>query len=157
MQLAQPVNLGFSTLLCTLIIALVHPVAQSFVLITEEEARASQTDTDAVIVPMSSQVGFLPAIEVVNPQIMAGPVLSPLSIELFFRTDGAEIDFNSFQAHYGSLRLNITERIMERAILTDSGLRVDDAQVPRGGHRLFLGISDVKGRRAYRELRIQVQ
>jgi len=136
---------------------LTAPAAFAFVLVTEEEARTFNTDMGAAIAPMSVPVNAVPAIEVVNPQIMAGPVPSPVSIELSFRTDGAPIDIKSFAAHYGSLRLDITDRIMERAKRTDSGIRIDNAQIPKGTHRLFLAISDVKGRRTDRELRLQVQ
>jgi hypothetical protein len=138
-------------------LALATPAAFAFVLVTEEEARTFNRDMGSVIAPMSVPANAVPAIEVVNPQIMAGPVPSPVSIELSFRTDGAPIDMKSFAAHYGSLRLDITDRIMERAKRTDSGLKIDNAQIPKGTHRLFLTISDVKGRRTDRELRLQVQ
>jgi hypothetical protein len=133
------------------------PAAFAFVLVTEEEARTCNTDMGSAIAPMSAPANPIPAIEVVNPQIMGGPVPSPVSIELSFRTDGAPIDMKSFAAHYGSLRLDITDRIMERAKRTDSGIKIDNAEIPKGTHRLFLAISDVKGRRTDRELRLQVQ
>jgi hypothetical protein len=63
----------------------------------------------------------------------------------------------SFQALYGALKLDITDRIMQKAKVTASGLKIDNAQIPKGTHRLFLAVSDVKGRRTDRELRIQVQ
>lgn len=131
--------------------------AQAFVLVTEDEAKRYNTDMGSVVAPMSVPANVIPAIEVVNPQIMAGPLPSPVSIELTFRTDGAAIDMKSFQALYGALKLDITDRIMEKAKVTASGLKIDNAQIPKGTHRLFLAVSDVKGRRTDRELRIQVQ
>jgi hypothetical protein len=131
--------------------------AQAFVLVTEEEAKQYNTDMGSMVAPMSVPANVIPAIEVVNPHIMAGPLPSPVSIELTFRTDGAAIDMKSFQALYGALRLDITDRIMEKAKVTASGLKIDNAQIPKGTHRLFLAVSDVKGRRTDRELRIQVQ
>jgi hypothetical protein len=130
---------------------------RAFVLITAEEARQYNHESSALIAPASSPTNALPAIEVINPQIMAGPVPSPVSIELSFRTDDAVVDLASFKALYGSFRLNITDRIMERASATPGGLRIENAEIPSGTHRLFLSIADSKGRRSDRELRIQVR
>jgi len=130
---------------------------RAFVLITAEEARQHNQESGVLIAPASSPANALPAIEVINPQIMAGPVPSPVSIELSFRTDDAVVDLASFKALYGSFRLNITDRIMERASATPGGLRIENAEIPSGTHRLFLSIADSKGRRSDRELRIQVR
>lgn len=88
---------------------------------------------------------------------MAGPVPSPVSIELSFRTDGTPVDMKSFQALYGGFKFDITDRILKKARVTATGLTIENAEIPKGTHRLFLAISDVKGRRTDRELRIQVQ
>ena len=131
--------------------------ATAFVLITQEEARLYAVPAGSLLAPMSVPTNTLPAIEVVNPQIMAGPVPSPVSIELVFKTQDATVDMSSFRALYGSLKLNITDRIMEKARLTASGLRIENAEIPSGTHRLMLSIADSKGRRTDRELRLQVQ
>ena len=131
--------------------------ARAFVLITQEEARLYAAPAGSLLAPMSVPTNALPAIEVVNPQIMAGPVPSPVSIELVFKTQDATVDMSSFRALYGSLKLNITDRIMEKARLTASGLRIENAEIPSGTHRLMLSIADSKGRRTDRELRLQVQ
>jgi hypothetical protein len=131
--------------------------ATAFVLITQEEARLYASPAGSLVASMSVPTNALPAIEVVNPQIMAGPVPSPVSIELVFKTQDATVDMSSFRALYGSLKLNITDRIMEKARLTASGLRIENAEIPSGTHRLMLSIADSKGRRTDRELRLQVQ
>jgi len=131
--------------------------ARAFVLITAEEARQYNQESSSLIAPASSPTNALPAIDVINPQIMSGPVPSPVSIELSFRTDDAVVDLASFKALYGSFKLNITHRIMERASATPGGLRIENAEIPSGTHRLFLSIADSKGRRSDRELRIQVR
>ena len=131
--------------------------ATAFVLITQEEARLYAVPAGSLLAPMSVPTNALPAIEVVNPQIMAVAGPSPVSIELVFKTQDATVDMSSFRALYGSLKLNITDRIMEKARLTASGLRIENAEIPSGTHRLMLSIADSKGRRTDRELRLQVQ
>jgi hypothetical protein len=131
--------------------------ASAFILVTEEEVKKYKGDEAAFLIPLAASPGGIPAIEVVNPQIMAGPVPSPVSIELTFRTDGTPVDIKSFQALYGGFKFDITDRILEKARVTASGLSIENAEIPKGTHRLFLAISDVKGRRTDRELRIQVQ
>ena len=131
--------------------------AFAFVLVTEEEVRKYKGDEAALLIPLAASPGFTPGIEVVNPRIMAGPVPSPVSIELSFRTDGTPVDMKSFQALYGGFKFDITDRILAKARVTATGLTIENAEIPKGTHRLFLAISDVKGRRTDRELRIQVQ
>jgi hypothetical protein len=151
------IKVGIGTIACWLFLGLLPVSGFAFVLVTDDEVRRFNADEGSVLVPLSVSPSTIPAIELVNPQIMAGPVPSPVSIELYFRTDGAPIDMKSFQAYYGALRLDITDRIMERAKVTPSGLKIENAQIPKGTHRLFLAVSDVKGRRSDREIRIQVQ
>ena len=129
----------------------------AFVLVTEEEVRKYKGDEAALLTPLAASPGVTPGIEVVNPRIMAGPVPSPVSIELSFRTDGTPVDMKSFQALYGGFKFDITDRILAKARVTATGLTIENAEIPKGTHRLFLAISDVKGRRTDRELRIQVQ
>ena len=129
----------------------------AFTLISAEEARVYGVDSGSVLMPLSVPTNALPAIEVINPQILAGPVPSPVSIELSFKTDDAAVDISSFRALYGGLRLNITDRIMAKARVTPTGLRIENAEIPAGNHRLFLSISDSKGRRSDRELRFKVK
>lgn len=155
-MIPSPMNRISAACIALLLASLSLPAA-AFVLVTQEEARLYAAPAGSLLAPMSVPTNALPAIEVVNPQIMAGPVPSPVSIELVFKTQDATVDMSSFRALYGSLKLNITDRIMEKARLTASGLRIENAEIPPGTHRLMLSIADSKGRRTDRELRIQVQ
>ena len=86
--------------------ALALPVqAWAFMLISAEEARVYGVDSGSVLMPLSVPTNVLPAIEVINPQILAGPVPSPVSIELSFKTDDAAVDISSFRALYGGVEV----------------------------------------------------
>ena len=142
-----------SILFCLL---LTPPGVSGFALVTEEEARVYSNNRDPSFTPKSAQVKTGVSINVVAPPNLADPVLSPLDIELTFRTDGALIDLSSFSAYYGSFRLDITERILKRAILTQSGLKIKNVQIPKGKHKLLLIISDLRGRSSQREIYLEV-
>lgn len=139
-----------------MIVGLAQITAHAFVLISEVEAHRYGADAESWLLPLSVSSGRSPAIEVVNPNVLAGPVSSPVSIEVVFRSEGASIDINTFRILYGGLRLNITPRVLEHVSVTDKGLTIKNAQIPTGRHRLFLEVTDSKGRKAERELRIQV-
>jgi hypothetical protein len=147
----------FKRFLTGIVIGFAQITAQAFVLISEEEVGRFGSDSDSWLMPLSVSSTRSPAIEVVNPSLLAGPLPSPVSIEVAFRAEGASIDVNSFRIFYGGLRLNITSRVLEHVTLTDKGLKIHNAQIPTGKHRLFLEVSDSKGRKAERELRIHVQ
>jgi hypothetical protein len=131
--------------------------AHAFTLITEEEARVFNSSTQHSLSPKSVGVNNTPSIDVVAPQYLSKPVSSPLNIELLFRAEGASIDMRSFAAYYGSLRLDVTSRILKRAIMTESGLKIDNVQIPRGTHTFFLHIRDQTGRSNSRELTLTVE
>jgi hypothetical protein len=52
--------------------------------------------------------------------------------------------------------MDITKRITDRVTVSEQGLRVTGAQLPRGHHRLLLLIADQRGRLARREAAFNV-
>ena len=63
----------------------------------------------------------------------------------------------TFRAYYGNLKLNITDRIVKKVKVFADGLRIDDAEIPSGQHKILLVIEDEKGRRGERELKFTVK
>jgi hypothetical protein len=79
--------------------------------------------------------------------ISVAPLQNPIRIELQFSSaSDADIDPASFRAYYGFLRIDITERIVKSVRVAKSGLKVENAEIPPGNHRLFLRIADSKKR-----------
>ncbi|HXW72976.1 MAG TPA: hypothetical protein VEK34_16395 [Methylocella sp.] len=71
------------------------------------------------------------------------PIKSPVTIRVrFLPKEGATIDLTSFRATYGSLALDITQRIVEHAHLSGSGLFAKNADIPSGRHRVTLQVGD---------------
>jgi hypothetical protein len=76
---------------------------------------------------------------------------------LFKSKDGIPVDFKSFQALYGSLKLDITSRLMKEAVKTSTGIKLSNVNVPSGTHRILLRIKDSQNRLAEKELFFKVE
>jgi len=75
------------------------------------------------------------------------PVRSPVRIRISFQAAAnARIVVNSLRVRYGFLGIDITRRILAHARPTASGVSVDDAELPRGRHKVTIQIADNLGR-----------
>jgi len=83
-----------------------------------------------------------PVIEVDQPD-ETRPINVPVTIRLRFRPQGgAIIDLTSFRATYGWLAIDITQRIIEHAQVSASGLLANGADIPAGHHKVTLQVAD---------------
>ena len=132
---------------------------QAVVLITADEARQSARSTvmDTLLDTAADPNVARPAIEIRQPTLLSQPLSTPLAIELSFLAADAPIVPDSFRAYYGNLKLNITDRILKKVKVLADGLRVDDAELPSGQHKILLVIEDEKDRRGERELKFTVK
>jgi hypothetical protein len=94
-----------------------------------------------------------------NPQIriLAPPLgrslTAPVDIDVqFVPTSSAPIRPDTFRVCYiGLVAMDLTKRITDRVTVSEKGLHVTGAQLPRGRHRLLLLIADQRGRLGRRE------
>ncbi|CAD5373265.1 conserved hypothetical protein [Rubrivivax sp. A210] len=126
----------------------------------QSEARA-QADAPEQIAPRAaaSPRGDATAIRVVSPTTVAGGggVAAPVRIEVAFKpAPGARIVPSSFRVLYGLLKIDLTDRLRKHATVSESGVVVEQAQVPDGQHRLILQVADDQGNTAEQELRLRV-
>lgn len=124
-------------------------VVQAQWLVTEQEAMSSRA---ASVMPEAKSVPVpgAPRIVLLQPDV-AGAVASPTRIQLRFEPTGdAAIRPETFKVRYGSLRLDITERITAVSTVTPQGIDVSEAKLPKGAHRLFMEIQDSAGRAGVR-------
>lgn len=138
------------------------------VLITDDEARREAAAGPAPVLPTPSRglpapaagqpvPRSLPGIEVLAPAADGRPVASPLRLQVAFLPPAdARIVPGSFRILYGLLKLDVTERLQRHAKLSESGVVVEQAQVPQGTHRLLVRVADEKGRVAEQALVIRV-
>ena len=98
-----------------------------------------------------------PVIELSAPKLSA-PVNSPTPIELKFQpTPPSAVKPDTFKVLYGSFEIDITKRILNVAKVTESGLFVQEAVLPKGKHKLLMVIEDTAGRRGNRSIDFEVQ
>jgi hypothetical protein len=114
-------------------------------LVTEDEMLASLA-AGSTLVARSTPVPGAPRIELAAPDIRQA-IASPTRILVrFAATAPATVRPESLRVLYGSLRLDITSRLLASARVTPEGIEVGQAALPRGQHRLTLMLEDSAGR-----------
>jgi hypothetical protein len=117
----------------------------AFQLVTAEEARAGAVEDRMALTTAPADPRRLPSVLIDQPQ-QDNRYTAPLDIRLrFVPSPGARIDPASFRAYYGLFRLDITQRILQNARLTDAGLIASGAKIPAGSHRIQVQIADTAG------------
>jgi len=131
-----------------------------FTLVTRSLAAAEQRyelehgDTASDVARTRS---LFPSIRILSPLAQGGETTSPLRIELVFETSGdARIVPSTFKVLYGFLKIDLTDSVRQNASVNEKGLLAEKAAVPKGKHRLFLQVSDDKGRTTEQELKVTV-
>ncbi len=135
-------------------------LADNLVLVTHEEFLAErQARIEEPPLTRAFPLPGAPKIHVLQPVISGKkPLHNPILIELTFSSaSDADIDPASFRAYYGFLRIDLTERILNSVRVEKSGLKIENAEIPTGKHRLFLFIADTKERAAETEVRFVVE
>jgi len=98
-----------------------------------------------------------PVIELSAPKLSA-PVNSPTPIELKFQpTPPSVVKPDTFKVLYGSFEIDITKRILNVAKVTESGVFVQEANLPKGKHKLLMVVEDTAGRRGNRSIDFEVK
>ena len=98
-----------------------------------------------------------PVIELSAPKLSAA-VSSPTPIELKFQpTAPSTVKPETFKVLYGSFEIDITKRILNLAKVTESGVFVQEANLPKGKHKLLMVVEDNAGRRGNRSIDFEVK
>jgi hypothetical protein len=98
-----------------------------------------------------------PLIELSAPKLSA-PVSSPTPIESKFQpTPPSAVKPETFKVLYGSFEIDITKRILNVAKVTESGVFVQEANLPKGKHKLLMVVEDTAGRRGNRSIDFEVK
>ena len=98
-----------------------------------------------------------PLIELSAPKLSAA-VSSPTPIELKFQpTPPSKVKPDTFKVLYGSFEIDITKRILNVAKVSESGVHVKEASLPKGKHKLLMVVEDTSGRRGNKTIEFEVQ
>jgi len=154
--MAKPKHLVVSSAL-TACVALLSPLAQSapLQLVSTEEMQASNA-APPPFVARSVPDRNAPQIELLNPKLPS-TVSSPTPIEVKFQpAASSQVKPETFKVLYGSFQIDITRRILNVAKVTDSGIQVQEASLPKGKHKLLMQIEDNAGRVGSRQVEFEV-
>jgi hypothetical protein len=114
-------------------------------LVTREQQRRENSAPHEQAAPAATRPGA-PTISIETPDITR-PVRSPVNIRIAFQAAAnARIAVNSLRVRYGFLGIDITRRILAHARPTPTGVFVEDAELPRGRHKVTIQIADNMGR-----------
>ena len=133
--------------------------ASAVQLITKDEMLDSLHTPPTIEAAAAPADPLAPQITVVDPDPNGTDkvVRNPFKMEVVFKTqEGVTLDFKSFQALYGALKMDITERLLKEAVKTPNGLRLANVNVPSGKHRILLRIKDSQNRLAEKEIQFKV-
>jgi hypothetical protein len=123
--------------------------AEGLLLITDDEAarEASYAATvDERFLPRSVPVLGAPLIQVSSPSIV-DVLRAPFPIRVEFKAgEGAEVLPATFKVYYGLLKLDITDRVVQKVRVQASGVAIEEADIPAGSHKLILQVKDSRGR-----------
>ena len=122
----------------------------TFTLITTEEYKQSEAlGVEPNVIELKTFEVTGPAIVLEAPSNIKIPLESPLDIVLRLSTsEDAKIDLDTLKIRYGSfLRLDITERIMEHAVIDGDVVEAKGAELPEGKHKIYVSVSDSEGRK----------
>ena len=98
-----------------------------------------------------------PVIELSAPKLST-PVSSPTPIELKFQpTPPSAVKPETFKVLYGAFEIDITKRILNVAKVSETGVHVQEASLPKGKHKLLMVVEDTSGRRGNKTIEFVVQ
>ena len=143
-----------------LLVGLLTMAASSYAvqLVTPAEVAASRNAPPVQEASSDPADPMAPQITIVDPDSIDKAIKNPFTMEVLFKSkDGNPVDFKSFQALYGSLKLDITSRLMKEAVKTSAGIKLSNVNVPSGTHRILLRIKDSQNRLAEKELFFKVE
>ena len=127
-------------------------------LVTPAEVAASRNAPPVQEASSDPADPMAPQITIVDPDSIDKAIKNPFTMEVLFKSkDGNPVDFKSFQALYGSLKLDITSRLLKEAVKTSTGIKLSNVNVPSGTHRILLRIKDSQNRLAEKELFFKVE
>jgi hypothetical protein len=119
--------------------------ASAWPLVTRQQLQRENAAPHNQTAPTPTPSGA-PTIRIEQPDITR-PIRSPVDIRISFQAAAnSRIAVNSLRVRYGFLGIDITRRILAHARPTATGVFVEDAELPRGRHKVTIQIADNMGR-----------
>jgi hypothetical protein len=149
----------FASTVCLLTAGLVlsfNAAMAQRLLVSAQEMQASNDAASSQFSAKSVPIQGAPSIVIISPTL-PGAVKSPATIELQFEAVApSAVKPQTFKALYGTFGIDITERLLALASVSASGVKVQEAALPKGNHKILLTIDDTDGRRGSRTIEFEV-
>ena len=132
--------------------------AEPIMLVSDEEVKASNLNYPKFSMYMkAASMSDAPKIELINPQLGSN-IKSPTPIEVKFNPKSpASIKPESFKALYGSFQIDITKRLLNVTQVTQQGIQVTEANLPKGHHKITMNIEDSEGRIGSKTMEFEIK
>jgi hypothetical protein len=138
------------------ILGLQTSLAQPLFLVTQEEMQESNK-SPIRFTAKSALEKDAPIIEVVTP-VIAGAISSPTPIKMVFQANApSNVKPETFKVLYGTFEIDITKRITGKTPVTEQGLQVAQAELPKGRHKLLISVQDTNGRVGNKVIEFEVK
>ncbi len=143
------------------LMAAMPAAAAPFTLVTAAEADANaQAERngaeDKSFFPRKADP-LAPRIEVVEPATTAA-LTNPFDVVVrFVPQGGAQLDPKSLKVRYGTLRFDVTERLLGGATWNGNEISASGAEAPRGEHKFYVQIADTMRRVSEMKLTVIVR
>lgn len=125
-------------------------------LVSVEEMNASNFASSPISAKSAPEVDA-PIIEISAPKLLTA-VSSPTAIELKFQPiPPSRVKAETFKVLYGSFEIDITKRLLNLAKVSEQGVVVQDATLPKGRHKLLMMIEDSSGRKGNKLIEFEVK
>ena len=152
---------AFALIAMVLSVSSAYAESDSYVLVSQDEYTRSleigdleDSEVDEFIERAADPLA--PAISVKKPG-EGSEYQAPVDIEVaFLPSDGATIVLDSLKITYGSLGINVTDRVTKNAKVTRDGIWSKGARLPTGKHKLTISIADDQGRIGKRKFRFRI-
>ncbi len=132
--------------------------ANGFVLVTPDEFSRElvAAEADEERLRSARRDPLAPEILVDRPE-QRDDYASPIDIVVrFLPQDGASIDLDTLKITYGVLGIDVTDRVIGNAKVTEAGIDAREAEMPAGRHRLTVIVADSEGRIGKRRFKFRV-
>ena len=132
---------------------IVHAERRSVLLVTEEEAR--QPDATAPLRRFGSSVSTDGPVITFNKPTYGSEIAKPVSIDISFGQRLAPVDLSSLRVTYLKfIPIDITDRVRDYA--SARGIKIDNADLPAGSHKVRFSIKDSEDRLSEEILKITI-
>ncbi len=102
-----------------------------------------------------AEVDSKPVIQVIHPS--TEPIPSTLNVDInFFNPSGTKIRPETLKVYYGWFNIDVTEQIMQYAVVNQFGISAKHIELPPGRHRFTLEINDTGKQLFSKEIHVHI-